>query len=419
MSDVENEMPKNDELSASRRSFLKVASGVTVGSVLGYSIPFSDKMPSGLIPVAFAQGDPLAGKDGLTVLNDKPINMETPPHLLDDDVTPANRLFVRNNGGLPDNKDIADADWKLTIDGEVNSATELSIADLKKDFENVTLRLQLECGGNGRAFFEPKAKGNQWTFGAIGNPEWTGVRLRDVLQKIGLKDSAVYTGHYGNDPDLSGDEKKVTISRGVPIEKALDEHNLIVWAMNGEPLPLANGYPLRLMIPGWPGSLSQKWLTRIWIRDKVHDGAKMTGGSYRVPQYPVAPGTEVPEDQLVFITTMPVKSIVTAPETGAKVKANEAFEVRGHAWAGDLDVSEVSVSTDFGATWQKAELAPPPNKYSWQRWKAQLTLPQQGYYEIWARATDAEGKMQPQVSPAWNPSGYVNNIQHRIAVFAS
>lgn len=419
MSDVERVSPKTGELTTNRRTFLKAASSVTVGSVLGYTIPFSDKMPSGLIPVALAEGNPLAGKDGLIVHNDKPINMETPPHLLDDDVTPASRLFVRNNGGLPDNKDIADADWKLTVDGEVNSATELSIADLKKDFENVTLRLQLECGGNGRAFFEPKAEGNQWTFGAVGNPEWTGVRLRDVLQKIGLKDSAVYTGHYGNDPDLSGDEKKVAISRGVPIAKALDEHNLIVWAMNGEPLPLANGYPLRLIIPGWPGSVSQKWLTRISIRDKVHDGSKMTGSSYRVPQYPVAPGTEVPNDQMVIIESLPVKSIVTSPETGAKVKANEAFEVRGHAWAGDLDVSEVHVSVDFGATWQKAELSAAPNKFSWQRWKAQISLPQQGYYEIWARATDANGKMQPQGTPGWNPRGYVNNMQHRIAVFAS
>lgn len=408
-------------LDSDRRSFLQVATAATVGSVLGFSIPFRENLGGGLMPIALAQDKPglLPGKEGLVSVGDKPINMETPPHLLDDEVTPANRLFVRNHGAIPENKDIADKDWTLTIDGEVNSPAKLTIADLKKDFENVKLRLQLECAGNGRAFFQPAASGNQWTFGAIGCPEWTGVRLRDVLQKLGVKSSAVYTGHYGNDPDLSGDPKKDSLSRGVPIAKAMDEHNLIVWAINGEPLPLANGYPLRLVIPGWPGSTSQKWLTRIWIRDKVHDGTRMAAPAYRMPKTPVAPGTEVPKEDFVIMESMPVKSLITAPVTGAKVKAREAFEVRGHAWAGDLDVKDMHVSADFGANWQKVDLSRPANKYAWQRWKAQITLPTAGYYEIWARATDGKGNIQPQVVPGWNPSGYGNNMQHRIAVFAS
>lgn len=409
-------------IEGSRRSFLQVASLTAAGTVLGFAVPFRANAPEGLVPVALAEEaktNPVPEKAGLTVHGDKPINMETPAHLLDDDVTPANRLFVRNNGGVPENKDIADKDWTLTIDGEVENPLKLTIADLKKDFENVTLRMQLECGGNGRAFFEPGASGNQWSVGAVGNPEWTGVRLKDVLAKAKLKSSAVYTGHYGNDPHLSGDETKVTISRGVPISKALDDHTIIAWAMNGEAIPLIHGYPLRVVAPGWPGSCSQKWLNRIWIRDKEHDGSKMTGQSYRVPRNPVAPGTKVPNEDMVVIESLPVKSLVTLPETGAKVKAKEAFEVRGHAWAGDLDVKAVDVSIDFGATWQKAELAAAPNKYSWQRWKANITLPEQGYYEVWARATDSEGKMQPPVTPGWNPRGYVNNMQHRIAVFAS
>ena len=404
-----------------RRGFLQVATAATVGSVLGFSIPFRENLKDGFVPIALAQDKPglLPGKEGLVSVGDKPINMETPPHLLDDEVTPASRMFVRNNGAIPENKNIADTAWTLTIDGEVNSPSKFTIEDLKKNFENVKLRLQIECGGNGRAFFQPAASGNQWTFGAIACPEWTGVRLRDVLKKVGVKDSAVYTGHYGNDPDLSGDEKKVTISRGVPIAKATEEHTLIVWAMNGESLPLANGYPLRLVVPGWVGSTSQKWLTRIWLRDKLHDGSKMGGQSYRIPKYPVAPGTEVPKDDFVIMEAMPVKSLVTMPETGAKVKAKESVEVRGHAWAGDLEVKDVHISTDFGANWLKADLSRPANKYAWQRWKARITLPTTGYYEVWARATDAKGNMQPQVVPGWNPGGYGNNMQHRIAVFAT
>lgn len=410
----------NTALQSDRRGFLK-ASGFAVGTVLGFTVPYARNMPLGLVPVALAQAEDLKSlqKEGLTVLADKPLNAETPPHLLDDDITPADRLFVRNNGLIPENRNIADDQWTLTIDGEVDAPLTLTIADLKRDFEQVTLRLQLECAGNGRAFFDPPASGNQWTLGAVGNPEWTGVRLRDVLQKAGIKPSAVYTGHYGNDPHLSGDPDKVTISRGVPIEKAMEPHSMIAWSMNGGDLPLANGYPLRLVCPGWPGSCSQKWLTRIWARSQVHDGEKMTGYSYRVPETPVAPGTEVPEEQMVIIQSMPVKSIITHPQTGVEVSARQPFEVRGHAWAGDLAVSRMDTSVDFGATWQAAQLDSPPNPYSWQRWRASITLPEPGYYEIWARATDSENRMQPAVVPGWNPRGYLNNMQHRIAVFGA
>src|SRR5690606_25576841 len=133
------------------------------------------------------------------------------------------------------------------------------------------------------------------------------------------------------------DEKEV-ISRGVPIEKALEEDGIIAWAMNGEPISALHGFPLRVVIPGYPGSVSQKYLTRIWIRDQVHDGAKMTGYSYRLPANPVAPGTEVPESDMVIMTVMPVKSLITFPQTGATVPAGEPSEVRGHAWAGNGDV---------------------------------------------------------------------------------
>ncbi len=402
-----------------RRAFL--LGGAAFVAALGMPIPYLRNLAPGLTPVALAQGaqDPLlATKEGLTLLGDRPINMEVPPHLLDDDITPANRLFVRNNGQVPDVSEASDANWILSVDGEVDQPLELSIADLKNDFENVTLRLQMECAGNGRRFYQPGAPGNQWTFGAVGCAAWTGVRLRDVLERAGISNNAVYTAHYGADPFLTGDPNRDAISRGVPIAKAMDEHNLIAWSANGEDMPLLNGHPLRLVVPGWPGSCSQKWLRRIWIRDQVHDGEKMTGTSYRIPAYPVAPGTQVPPEDLVIIESLPVKSLVTTPRTGARVAPGEMFEVRGHAWAGDRDVAAMHVSIDFGKTWSDAELAPPPNKYAWQRWSAGVSLPAAGYYEVWARATDSEGVTQPPVTPGWNPSGYNNNMQHRIAVFA-
>lgn len=405
-----------------RRSFLKTGSLTALGAMLGMTIPFERNLPVGLIPVALAQdtgADFMADKEGLMVLGDRPLNAETPAHLLDDDITPFKHLFVRMNGLVPQTALDANAEgWTLTIDGEVDNPLTLSIDDLKSRFENVTRRLVIECGGNGRAFFQPGTSGNQWTMGAVGCPEWTGVRLADVLNAAGVKKTAVYTGHYGNDVHLSGEADKVVISRGVPIAKALEEDAIIAWAMNGEPLSALHGFPLRLIVPGYPASASQKYLNRIWIRDKEHDGAKMTGDSYRIPAYPVAPGTEVPESDMVVLTDMPVKSVITFPQTGAKVQPGTASEVRGQAWCGKGDVAAVHVSIDFGQTWHEARLEPAPNRFSWQRWRAEVTLPQHGYYEVWARATDQDGISQPPLSPVWNPRGYANNIQHRIALVA-
>lgn len=402
-----------------RRGFLKGAGLATMAAVLGGTIPFHRNMPAGLIPSALADETTdfkLEGKDGLTVLNDRPINAETPVHLLNDDVTPNDRLFVRNNGTVPEMAESMDAaGWSLTVDGEVDNPLTLSLDDLKSQFEVVTLQMQLECGGNGRAAFNPPASGNQWTLGAVGNPEWTGVRYADVLKAAQVKSSAIYTAHYGMDGHLSGDPDKLPISRGVPIDKAMNPYSIIAFEMNGGPIPALNGFPVRTVCPGWPGSCSQKWLKRIQLRDVVHDGPKMTGTSYRVPFYPVAPGQEVPEEDFEIIQSMPVKSIITSPETGHEVSDGRNLQATGHAWAGDREVEAMHVSIDFGSTWQEADLKAPANPYAWQRWTADLTFPEKGYYEIWARATDSEGVSQP-FAIAWNPKGYLNNSMHRIAV---
>nr|WP_305908620.1 sulfite oxidase [Methylomarinum sp. Ch1-1]MDP4521464.1 sulfite oxidase [Methylomarinum sp. Ch1-1] len=386
---------------------------------LGSQIPFADNMPGGLIPAALANSDEpfrIPGKHPeLIVLNDRPVNAETPPHLLDDPITPAERLFIRNNGLPPEN--IAVGAWLLEIGGESASSTQqFSLEDLKNTFSPYTYQLLVECGGNGRNEFYPPARGNQWTLGAVGCPEWTGVRLRDVLRAVGIKDDAVYIGYYGRDTHLSGDPRKRPISRGVPIAKAMEKETLIAWAMNGQDIPLMNGYPLRLVCGGWPGSTSGKWLEKIVIRNKVHDGPKMTGFSYRVPCRPVAPGSEIAVEDMCIIESMPVKSLITYPRSGAMINEGEKLKVRGHAWAGDLVVQAMDISYDFGVTWQSCKLQPPRNRTAWQHWNVEIDFPGKGYYEVWARATDSAGKMQPMVVPGWNPKGYLNNACHRIAV---
>ncbi len=406
---------------SSRRRFLGTMGLAALQLTLGARIVHAAALPPGLVPILLEDDDlPFAipGKHpGLIVLNDKPINAETPPHLLDPDVTPRDVFFVRNNGIPPGRSEIRLDNWTLTIGGEsAKQEKSYSLKELKSKFKNTHLHLTLECGGNGRAEYNPPAKGNQWTTGAVGCAKWTGVRLKDVLEDVGIKPDAVYIGYYGTDRHLSGDAAKDPISRGVPIEKALQEESMIAWAMNDQDIPWLNGYPLRLVFGGWPASCSGKWLEKIVIRNKVHDGEKMDGSSYRVPCSPVAPGEEVADSDMCIIESMPVKSLITYPKSGAMISSGASFTIRGHAWAGEKEVTEVQYSTDFGATWQVSTLSKPVNRLAWQHFKANITLIEKGYYEVWARAIDDEGISQPMLVPGWNPKGYLNNACHRIAV---
>jgi sulfite oxidase len=406
---------KNKE---SRRKFISKSALAALSAAIGSKIVFGNNIREDLDLIGLnpPPGDVIPGKNSkLTILNKLPWNAETAVHLLDPEVTPADLMFVRNNGIPPEKVDIKT--WTLKIDGEsVQKEKVYTLKDLFQKFEHYTYYLTLECGGNGRNEFNPPAKGNQWGLGAVACTQWTGVRLKDVLADVGIKQDAVYIGYYGADTHLSKDPDKVVISRGVPIKKALEDETLIAWSMNGNPIPFMNGFPLRLVCGGWPASTSGKWLTRISVRDKEHDGAKMGGQSYRIPKYPVPPGTKVPDEDMKIIESMPVKSIITSPKTGAIIGKNGSFEVRGHAWAGDYVVKEMHVSIDFGVSWIKCELNPPKNRLAWQRWRLNLKLPEYGYYEVWARATDEKGTAQPMIIPGWNPKGYLNNACHRIAV---
>jgi len=401
-----------------RRDFTTQLTLSGIAGILGAPIVFSNRVPIGYVPLGLQDPDPftLFDKDEeMTVLNDRPWNIEAKAHLLNDAVTPNKYMFIRNNGRIPKNIDVAN--WTLTIDGEaVNGKKEYSLSELKSKFQHHTYQLTLECGGNGRSEFNPPAKGNQWTVGAVSCANWTGIRLRDVLEDAGVKSEAVYIGYHAADTHLSGDPNKEPISRGVPIDKALQDETLLAFQMNGEDIPLAHGYPLRLVCGGWPASASGKWIQRISIRDKIHDGPKMGGTSYRVPCETVAPGSSVKDEDMCIIESMPIKSLITYPKSGALIKKGRALAINGHAWAGELNVAQVHYSIDFGSTWKTCQLEKPVNRLAWQHFKATVNLPKKGYYEVWARATDSNRKSQPMVLPGWNPKGYLNNACHRIAV---
>ncbi|MES2711284.1 MAG: sulfite oxidase [Pseudomonadota bacterium] len=403
-----------------RRGAMTGSSLLTLGAAIA-AVPLAAKLANEAIAPAAAQGAApeilrMDGKAPLVVLGERPLVAETPEALLDDAVTPTEKMFIRMNGRIPD--PVADpAAWRFKIEGEVNTPLELSVAELRARFPVVTLQLQMECGGNGRAQFQPPTRGNQWTNGAISNAEWTGVRLRDVLNAAGLKPTAAFTGHAGADPHLSGEPGRLSISRGMPIAKAMDETTLLAFGMNGGAIPNIHGAPLRMIVPGWPGSLSQKWLTSVLVRATPHDGPGMGGTSYRMPVRPIVPGSENNGRDFADMTSMPVRSVLTNVAHGTRLPAGtREIDLRGAAWAGDDTVSAVHVSVDYGASWQPMQVAAPANRHAWQRWTGKARLPADGYYEIWYRATDDKGRMQPHAAANWNPQGYGANAITRVAV---
>ncbi|PIB29431.1 molybdopterin containing oxidoreductase [Maribacter sp. 4U21] len=401
-----------------RRKFIKKSTVISLSSLLGANVVFGRNLPVGYGLLGLQDPDPFKmfnKTNEMIILNDNPWNLESRAHLLDDTITPNNVMFVRNNGKIPEN--INKDSWSVHFNGEsaVHEKT-YTLRELKTRFKEYTYQLTLECGGNGRSEFNPPAKGNQWGLGAISCASWTGIRLKDVLEDVGVKDSAVYIGYHAADKHLSGNPSKEPISRGMPIEKAYQDETLLAFKMNGEAIPLVHGYPLRLVAGGWPASVSGKWINGISIRDKVHDGAKMNGDAYRVPCNSVAPGTVVKDEDMCIIESMPVKSLITYPKSGAILKSRKNLEIRGHTWAGELEVVMIECSIDFGATWIKCKLEKPINRLAWQHFSTEILFPQKGYYEVWAKATDSQGVSQPMIVPGWNPKGYLNNACHRIAI---
>ena len=356
-----------------------------------------------------------AEKPDLDILPTVELNAETPAHLLDDDITPLRLLFARNTGTMPRPSDADVAAWTLAIDGCVQAPRRWTIHQLQQQFETVTRTAVLECAGNGRAFFPEPAGTVLWRHGAAGCVAWTGVRLGDLLRACGLTPAAVYTGHHS--PDMRLDGRGPALSRGLPIDKALAPETLIAWAINGAPIPPLHGGPLRVVAPGFPGSASQKWITRIEIRDREHDGERMLNLHYRLPRMPVRPqppGEHYDEALFEVIADVPMRAVITSPHDGFAAPAGAPLAVRGQAWSGHTPLATVELSVDGGRSWQAARLRPLPDTFAWRRFTAALAPPASGPIEIIARASDAAGRAQPLESAPWNPRGYCNNTVHRV-----
>lgn len=386
----------------SRRAFMDKA--IKFGALaLG-----TNAWPCGLFETSLAaqaKSDPVKGK--LIAHSPRPEDFEMPMDALNSWVTPNELFFVRSHLYTP-NMDIKN--WRLKVDGEVERPLDLSLDQLKQ-FEAIKLPALLECSGNGRSFYEPRVPGVQWGRGAVGNAVWVGVRLGDVLKKAGIKPQGKHVLFDGADKPMNA--KVPDFVRSLPIEKALDEHTLLAYQMNGEPLPLSHGHPLRLIVPGWAGDHWVKWLIHIQVLQSEHDGHFMKN-AYRFPTVAVKPGGEVDPKDMAVITGLDVKSIIARPQDGSKTSIG-SVRIMGAAWAGEADIARVDVSTDLGRTWHAAQLGGERAAYTWRLWEYHWKVDKPGSYVIMSRATDSRKRVQP-LSQSWNPSGYIWNVIDKVRI---
>ncbi len=350
-------------------------------------------------------------KRDMLVRSVRPEDLEMPLSGFSDYITPIEHFFVRTHVYVPT---VNVNDWQLKVEGEVALPLSLTMENLRK-LPAVELVSVVECAGNGRGFYEPPVPGVQWMNGSVGNGRWRGVRLADVLKRAGVKDSAREILFDGADVPLG---TMPDFQRSIPVRKALDDHTLLAYEMNGEMLPVKHGFPLRVIAPGWASDSWVKWLTSIRVLDKEFDGFWMKS-AYRHPGKPVAPGTAVPPEQMQPVTSLRVKSVIATPLDGSQVVTGKLLTIRGVAWSGDAGpVAAVDVSVDNGRNWKPASLdSGQRTQFGWRQWEINWTPSQEAYYTILARARDEAGNTQP-LRQEWNPSGYLWNVAPHVGIDA-
>ncbi len=370
------------------------------------------------VTLPFANGErPLAAfpqKRDLIVLTPRPPQLETPFGIFDDGLlTPNDAFYVRwHLAGIPTTVD--GASHRIKIHGSVKRPLSLSVDDLRTQFERVEIVAVNQCSGNSRGRFSPRVPGGQWDNGAMGNARWTGARLLDVLAEAGLKDSAMQIRFRGLEQPL--------LDTTPPFVKALSIHDLdnnmmIAYEMNGEPLPLLNGYPVRLVVPGWYATYWMKMLEQIEAIDTIDDNFWMKT-AYRIPD---TPGNTVKPDQTGYptipINKLTVRSFITNVTSGQTI-APGAQTIRGIAFDSGTGIRQVEFSSDGGSTWNKASLGENLGNFSFRRWEIGFTARRGNAYVLACRATTNDGKTQTAI-PVWNPGGYLRNVIETYEVHVS
>ena len=380
---------------------------------------------SGVLPArAQAADDPiLAGrplvrypeKTDLILLTSRPPQLETPMRYFDRAITPNEAFFVRYHiFPVPTSVDLAT--WRLKVDGRVDRPLELSLDDLKSKFPAAAVTAVNQCSGNSRGRFSPRVLGGEWGDGAMGNAEWVGVRLRDVLAMAGVRQGGVQVTFDGLDkpafPSVPDFVKSLDLTRILE-----DPDVIIAYQMNGQPLPMLNGYPARLVVPGWYATYWVKNLSEITVIDHVFEEFWMKP-AYRIPDTPcgcVEPGTA--PKRTVPINRMTVRSFIASPASGALVPVGRPTTVKGIAFDGGYGIAEVQFSSDSGVSWNRVQLGSDLGRYSFREWSATWTPRARGDHRLMVRAFNGIGESQG-AQPLWNPAGYLRNVIEHVDVRA-
>lgn len=383
----------------SRRDFFKLAAGATAAAWAGCPLrALAANADSDIV---------VPGEEGLIIRSTRFVDLETPVEYFNSWITPVPHFFVRNHMHEP--IEAGAEGWTLNIGGEVEKPYSLTLAEISK-LEKHSVVNTLECAGNGRGLQNPKVPGVQWGRGAVGTARYTGPRLRDLLQHAGVKTSGKHVMFRGLDA-IPGNVP--AFIRSIPIEKALDEDTLVALEMNGARLTKHHGFPARALVPGWIGAASCKWLTEIKVLDKEFVGNFMSPG-YRLPNQPVKPGDSIKPEDTHPVTSLTVKSVIASPLEAASLKS-KTVRIQGVAWAGDAEVTRVDISTDGGTTWENAQLGHERARYAWRLWHHDWRAPKPGDYVVMSRATDSQGRVQPETA-VWNPSGYLYNAIDQVKI---
>jgi DMSO/TMAO reductase YedYZ molybdopterin-dependent catalytic subunit len=343
-----------------------------------------------LLPAALSNRAVADSSPGLIIRQKGPDNLEFPFSQLDSFITPTEQFFVRSHFEVPVLKA---ADWKLKVEGHVERPFELNLADLQA-MPQTTQTSLLECAGNGRVFLKGAQLGLRWELGGVSNATWTGVRLADVLERAGIKAGASEVILEGADrgdskPPFAATPGVISYARSLPLKKASSAEVILAHQMNGEPLTVPHGHPVRAVVPGWYGMASVKWLTRIVVTDKPFDGYFQTM-SYTIWQRPNGIPT------LTQVAEIDVKSQIARPAAFEVIAKSSEYRIHGAAWAGEADITKVDVSADAGKSWSAAKLLGESVPFAWRLWEFPWKTPAEaGRHVLMARATDSRGRTQP------------------------
>ncbi len=330
----------------------------------------------------------------LRKMSERPLNAETPAESLRSWITANSAFFHRNQSEM--RSAVSLEEWRLSVGGEVKTEVSLTFSEILSLPKAISAGT-LECAGNGRSLLKEKASGNPWTIGGVGNAVWGGIWLKEVLRIAGAKETARHVTFEGKDEPLGS--AGIRFIRSIPLEKALGS-TLLAYEMNGEPLPLAHGFPLRVLALGWVGASCCKWLHKITVASDPHDGYYMDR-VYRIYQR-----GEDPRSGTVT-TAIPMKTIITRPLQG-EVLEQGRIQVLGAAYGGEAEIIQVEISEDDGKGWSPAEFLGPNEPFAWRQWQYLWNPGRKGEYRLMARATDSKGNRQP-MRAAWNVLGYGND----------